>query len=45
MTQQKRRRQKEQGGLVEKRLENLDAGKSEAKNKNNPQRMLQIVNG
>jgi len=45
MTQQKRRRQNEQGGLAKKKLENLDAGKSEAKNKNNPQRMLQTVNG
>jgi len=45
MTQQKRRRQNEQGGLPEKKLENLDAGKSEAKNKHNPQRMLQTVNG
>jgi len=45
MTQQKRRRQNEQGGLAEKKLENLNAGKSEAKNKNSPQHMLQTVNG
>jgi len=40
-----KRRQNEQGGLAERNLENLNAGKSEAKNKNSPQRMLQIVNG
>jgi len=38
-------RQNEQGGLEERKLENLNAGKSEAKNKNSPQRMLQTVNG
>jgi len=32
-------------GVAEKRLENLGAEKSEAKSKNNPQRMLQTVNG
>ena len=41
----KRRRQRGRGGLAEKRLETLNAGKSEAKNENNPKRMLQIVNG
>jgi len=33
MTRLKRKRQNEQGGLVERKLENLNAGKSEAKNK------------
>jgi len=32
-------------GLAERKIENLNAGKSEAKNKNSPQRMLQTVNG
>jgi len=31
--------------LAERKLENLNAGKSEAKNKNIPQHMLQTVNG
>jgi len=36
MTQLKKRRQNEQGGLAERKLENLNAGKGEAKNKNSP---------
>ena len=41
----KRRRQRGRGELAEKRLETLNAGESEAKNENSPQRMLQTVNG